>query len=335
MTRVSVLTTLLTVAASLTASALFASAAPLQDVSVALDWTPNVNHIGMYVAQQQGWYAQAGVRLQILPYASTSPEVLVTAGRADVGVSSEEGVATAAASADPVVSIAAILGRNTASFGVLAKSGIRRPKDLDGKIYAAFGSPYETPIIQRLIRSDGGKGEFKSPVLTAGGLPALLSGRADFMWIFEGTEGVEARRQGNPLRTFALTAYGVPDSYTPVLVADPKRLAANTPRLKAFLKATARGYEFARAHPTEAAELMLRALPKGTFPDSGVLEGGAVWLSRHQAYARPGQPWGVQSLKMWTEYPAFLLKAGAIRGADGKAVVSLNYRNLFVNDLLR
>lgn len=330
MTRPFTLTALLTLTATFTAAA-----APLQDVSLALDWTPNVNHIGVYVAQQQGWYAQAGVRLKILPFASAAPEVLVTAGRADVGVSSEEGVASAAATADPVVSIAAILGRNTAAFGVLAKSGIRRPRDLDGKIYAAFGAPYETPIVQRLIRSDGGKGEFRSPVLTAGGLPALLSGRADFMWIFEGTEGVEARRQGNPLRTFALTSYGVPDSYTPVFIADPGRLTANAPRLKAFLKATVRGYEYARAHPAEAAALMSRALPRGTFPDPGVLTDGATWLSRHGAYARPGQPWGVQSLKMWTDYPAFLLRAGALRTASGKAVTHLEYGALFTNSLLR
>ena len=328
MNRILVLTALLATTFNLPVSA-----APLQNVSLALDWTPNVNHIGIYVAQQQGWYVQAGVKLQILPYASTAPEVLVTAGRADVGVSSEDAVASAAASSAPVVSIAAILSHNTASFAVLAKSAIKRPKDLDGKIYAAFGAPYETPIIQRLIRSDGGKGEFKSPVLTAGGLPALLSGRVDFMWIFEGTEGVEAKRQGNPLRTFALTDYGVPDTYTPVLVADPKRLA--TPRLRAFLNATARGYEYARAHPAEAAKLMLKALPKGTFPDPGVLTDGAVWLSAHNAYARPGQAWGTQSLKVWTDYPAFLLKAGAIRTPSGKPVTSLNYSKLFTNRLLR
>lgn len=330
MTRILLLTALLTITLNLPVSA-----APLQDMSLALDWTPNVNHIGIYVAQQQGWYAQAGIKLQILPYASTAPEVLVTAGRADVGVSSEDAVASAAASPAPVVSIAAILGHDTASFAVLAKSNIKRPRDLDGKIYAAFGAPYETPVIQRLIRSDGGKGVFKSPVLTAGGLPALLSGRVDFMWIFEGTEGVEAKRQRNPLRTFALTDYGVPDTYTPVLVADPKRLAKMTPRLKAFLSATARGYEYARAHPAEAAMLMLKALPKGTFPDPGVLTDGAVWLSTHNAYARPGQPWGAQSLKVWTDYPAFLLKAGAIQTPSGKPVTSLNYSKLFTNRLLR
>ena len=312
-----------------------AQAASLQDVSLALDWTPNVNHIGVYVAQQSGWYAQAGVKLRVLPYGSTSPEVLVTAGRADVGISGSESVTAAQASSSPVVSIAAILGTNTAAFAVLQQSGIKRPRQLDGKIYAAFGAPYETPIIGRLIRSDGGQGQFKSPVLSAGGLNALLAGRADFMWIFQGTEGVEARRQGTPLRTFSMTKFGVPDYYTPVFVADPKRLNTSSPKLRAFLKATARGYEYARAHPREAAALMLKALPKGTFPDPGVLTDGATWLSVHNAYARPGQPWGLQSLKVWTDFPAFLLKNGAVRDPQGKTVTRLDYARLFTNDLLR
>ncbi|TSA82418.1 ABC transporter substrate-binding protein [Deinococcus detaillensis] len=307
---------------------------PLLPVTLALDWTPNVNHIGIYVAQQRGWYKAAGVQLTVLPYASTSPEVLVTAGRADVGISGAESVTASAASPNPVISIAAILAKNTAAFAVLKSSAVVRPKQLDGKIYAAFGAPYETPIIQRLIRNDGGQGQFKSPVLSAGGLPALLSKRADFMWIFEGTEGVEARLAGTPLRTFSLTAYGVPDYYTPVLVADPARLAANTPKLRAFLAATARGYAYAERHPAEAAALMLGAVPKGTFPDPKVLTEGTAWLSNHQAYAQSGQPWGQQTLKMWTAYPAFLLKAGAIRTPEGKAVKRLDFDSLFTNKLL-
>lgn len=306
----------------------------LLPVTLALDWTPNVNHIGIYVAQQQGWYKAAGVQLSILPYASTSPEVLVTAGRADVGISGAESVTASAASPNPVISIAAILAKNTAAFAVLKSSGITRPKQLDNKIYAAFGAPYETPIIQRLIRKDGGQGQFKSPVLSAGGMPALLAKRADFMWIFEGTEGVEARLAGTPLQTFSLTAYGVPDYYTPVLVADPARLSSNTPKLRAFLAATARGYSYAEEHPKEAAALMLKAVPKGTFPDPKVLTEGAAWLSDHQAYSQPHKAWGQQTLKMWTDYPAFLLKAGAIQTPEGKAVQRLEFDKLFSNTLL-
>ncbi len=72
--------------------------------TVVLDWTPNTNHTGMYVALAKGWYKAQGLDVKILPYASgTSPEVLVTSGKADAAVSSTEGVIAAAASGDPVV----------------------------------------------------------------------------------------------------------------------------------------------------------------------------------------------------------------------------------------
>ncbi|GMA14264.1 ABC transporter substrate-binding protein (plasmid) [Deinococcus metallilatus] len=318
----------------LTALSLGSVRAAPQPVTLALDWVPNVNHVGVYVALAKGWYEQAGVNLRVLPYGSTSPDILVAAGRADVGVSSAEGVTSAAASGQPVVSIAAIYTTNTAAFAVLTKSGIRRPRDLDGKVYAAFGAPYETPIIKRLITADGGRGNFRSPVLNTFGLDALLAGKADFMWIFEGVEGVEARRKGLALRSFPLTKYGVPDSYTPVFTANRNRLGPDRVKLQGFLRATARGYEFARRHPAEAADLMLRAAPKNTFPDPGVLREGVRYFVDRGAYARPGHPWGEQTLKMWTDYPRFLVQSGAVRQPSGQPVRGLNYAALFTNTLL-
>lgn len=313
---------------------LAAPALATQQVTVALDWVPNVNHIGLYVAQQQGWYRQAGLEVRLLPYASTSPTTLVASGRADIGISGAEGVTSAVAAGEPVVSVAAIWATNTASFAVLEKSGITRPRQLDGKTYAAFGAPYETPIIQTMIRADGGQGSFKSPVLNVFGLDAVLAGRADFMWIFDGVEGVEAARKGLKLRSFSLSRFGVPDYYTPVFVANSKTLTQNAARLRPFMAATARGYDYARQHPREAAALMLRAVPKSTFPDPGVLSDGLNYFVRRGAFAAPGKPWGEQTLKMWTDYPAFLLRTGAIKGPDGKAVSRLNYAALFSNSLL-
>lgn len=308
--------------------------AQAQTVTVALDWTPNANHIGMYVASQLGWYQRAGLTVRLLPYASTSPETLVAAGRADIGVSGTEGVTAAVAGGQPLVSVAAIWATNTASLAVLEKSGIRRPRDLDGKVYAAFGAPYETAVIQRVIRADGGKGEYRSPVLNTFGLDALLSGRADFMWVFDGVEGVEAAHQGLKLRSFHLSNYGIPDYYTPVLVANSRALAQDKGKLRAFMSATARGYEYAKAHPKEAAALMLRAVPKSTFPDPAVLTDSLNYFVKRGAFAAPGRPWGEQTLKMWTDFPAFLLRSGAVKGPNGQPVSTLNYAALFSNALL-
>ena len=299
--------------------------------SVALDWVPNVNHIGIYVAQAQGWYLRRGINLKILPYGSVSPDVLVVTKRADVGVSSGEGVTAAAVNGEPIVSIATLYQTNTSSIAVLESSKIKRPRDLDGKIYAAFGAPYERVILERIIKTDGGKGVFKSPILNVFGLEALLAGRADFMWIFEGVESNEATRQKHKLRTFALSSYGVPDYYTPVLTAHRERITSNATNLKAFLEVTARGYEFARKNPKKATELMVRALPKGSVADPKIIEDGIRWFEARGAYVKPGGRWGVQELKLWTAYPKFLLDGEVFPQTKVK---SLEWAKLFTNVLL-
>lgn len=306
----------------------FAYALPV--VNVAMDWTPNLNHIGLYVAQAKGFYKKAGIDMKLLPYGSTPSAVLVASKKADIGITGAEDVVLGQVDGQPVVSVAAIWSTNTASFAVTEKSGITHPRELDGKIYASFGAPYETPIIKTMMQKDGGKGEFKSPVLNVYGTEAVLSGRADFAWIFDGVQGVEARLKGVKLRTFSLNNYGVPDYYTPLLVAHRDQLSQ--PKLRAFMKATKQGYEYAEQHPEEAATLMIKAVPKGTFPDSRVLTEGIKYMKNRGAFHEKGKGWGYQSLKKWTDFPKFLLDAGVLNNGS-KKVSHLDYTKLYSNAL--
>src|SRR5260370_38921430 len=82
-------------------------AAKLDKVTLALDWTPNTNHTGIYVAMQKGWYRQQGIDLSPLPYSSSvAPETLVATDKADFGISFTEGVTAARAAGEPLVSVA-------------------------------------------------------------------------------------------------------------------------------------------------------------------------------------------------------------------------------------
>ena len=117
-------------------------------MSVALDWTPNTNHTGIYVAQKLGYYTAAGIDLKILPYASTAPETLVSHGKADFGFSYSAGVAFARAAGADVTSVFAVLQHTALEIGVRAdRTDIKTPKDLDGKTYAGFGTPDEKPLL--------------------------------------------------------------------------------------------------------------------------------------------------------------------------------------------
>ncbi len=309
------------------------TARPLTTVKLALDWTPNTNHTGIYVALAQGWYAQEGINLQLLPYsANVSPDVLVSTGRADVGISSTEGVVTDAALGQPVVSIAAIIQHNTSALVTLAKSGLNRPRDLDGRTYAAFGAPYETAVVSAIIKHDGGRGVFKSVTLDVDSMQALESGRVDFVWVFEGWEVIQAQRAGIRLNVFPVTDYGIADYYTPTIITGPEQIKREPDVLRRFMAATARGYEYARQHPREAAQMLLDTAPRGTFPDPGLVYASQNFLSPR--YADSGRKWGLQDAAPWHGYPQFILDTGGIKDSSGKVVRTLNFDALYTNEFL-
>lgn len=56
--------------------------------------------------------------------------------------------------------VATLLSTSTSAVVTLASSGIDRPSQLDGKVYASYGARYEGRIVQQMIRNDGGKGEY-------------------------------------------------------------------------------------------------------------------------------------------------------------------------------
>ena len=150
--RRSILAIVLCAAAWTAATAPAQAHAARDSVTIALDWTPNTNHTGIYVAQKLGYYKAAGIDVQILPYASTAPETLVSHGKADFGFSYSAGVAFARAAGEDVTSVFAVLQHTALEIGVRAdRTDIATPKDLDGKTYAGFGTPDEKPLLETVI----------------------------------------------------------------------------------------------------------------------------------------------------------------------------------------
>src|SRR6476659_4788994 len=142
-------------------------------VRLALDWTPNTDHTGFFVARAKGWYRDAGIDLRILPYATATPETLLAAHQAECGISFQDSMTFAVAAGADIVSVAAILQRTASAIGVLADGPITRPRLLDGKTYAGFGYPNEVPTLKSVIKADGGKGDFTVATLDAAAYEAL------------------------------------------------------------------------------------------------------------------------------------------------------------------
>ncbi|HUQ85765.1 MAG TPA: ABC transporter substrate-binding protein [Candidatus Limnocylindrales bacterium] len=301
--------------------------------TLALDWTPNTNHTGIYVALQKGWYKKAGLDLKILPYSQVSADTLVASNKVDAGISSTESIVALSAVKNPVISIGAIVASNTSGIIVLENSGIESPKDLDGKIYGGFGLPYEEAVIKKIIQSDGGVGEFQNVILNTGAMQALESRKIDFVWVYKGWEAIIAEQQGLEIKFFPITEYGIPDYYTPTIITGQKQISGRKELYKKFMKATAKGYEFARTNPKEAAQILIDTTPPGTFPETKLVFQSQEFLSK--AYAEKGQKWGLQSKEKWHNYPEFMFENNAVTDATGKPITTLDFESLYTNEFLK
>jgi ABC-type nitrate/sulfonate/bicarbonate transport system substrate-binding protein len=301
-------------------------------VRLALDWTPNTNHIGFYVAQQDGGYASQAIDLTIVPYASTSPEILVSAGAAECGISTQEGATFAIAAGARERSVMAILAHTATEIAVRDDGQIRRPRNLDGKLYAGFGSPQEVPELAAVIKADGGTGRFKVATLDTAAYEALYNGKADFTITFSAWEGIEAAERAVKLKTFAFTDYGMPDAYAVVLVCNNDWLAAHPDVAKRFLSATVAGFEEAAADPDGAAATLIAANP-GVFDANPALPlASARYLAQHRLYGAPGMI-GRQTAAQWTGLSGFLFETGLMAGPDGKPLASRpDFTTYFTND---
>ena len=304
-------------------------------VRLALDWTPNTNHLGFYVAKSKGWYADAGITLDILPYGGTAPESILAAHQAECGISFQDSMTFAAATGAPIVSVMAILQHTAQDIAVLADSKIERPKDLDGRTYAGFGYPNEVPTLQSVIRHDGGRGVFDTVTLDTAAYEALYAKRADFVITFAAWEGIEAAERGVDLRTFRFTDYGFPDFYQVVLACDRDWLTKDPAAAKAFVSATARGFAFAAQNPDEAAAILISSNPGVFDANPDLPKASATYLAEQGLFMDPHGGVGTQTLEKWSGYSGFLYDQGLLVDAQGATLKTPpDYGALFTNEFL-
>ncbi|MBU2486456.1 MAG: ABC transporter substrate-binding protein, partial [Alphaproteobacteria bacterium] len=216
-----------------------------EKLTVALDWTPNTNHVGLYVAQAKGWFTDAGLDVEILPYTDTSSGTLVSTGVAQFGILSAVGFHSQRAMGADMTAVMAVVQHET---GRLVFNGnrddIKRPADLDGLTYAGFGSAWENALISSIIRHDGGEGTFDTVTLGTSAYEALANGSVDFTLEVSTWEGVNSELLGRPQRWFSYADYGVPDQHTTFLGGNASWLADNADVAGAFVQAAQRGYAF-------------------------------------------------------------------------------------------
>lgn len=299
----------------------------LTPVTLMLNWTPNNHHAGIYIARANGWYREAGIDLTIVEPAAAGADQVVAAGGADFGISQAESILPARAAGADVVSIATLLPHNDSSMMALAASGITRPRDFQGKTYGGYGGPLENELLDRLVECDGGDPSLVKRVEVGNidYLAGMDQGRFDFVWVFEGWDALRAREvEGRPINSVAFIDYldCIPDWYTPTIITSAKTIEERPELVRAFLAATARGYQVAIDDPEQAATLLLQAVPE---LDEALVRASATYHASR--YADEGRPWGVQEADVWTRFEAFLRQSGLLE-------VDVDPATAFTNDLL-
>lgn len=289
-------------------------------VSVALDWTPNTNHIGLFVARDKGFYADAGLDVEILPYTDTSAGTLVANHVADFGVAGSIGLFTQCAAGADLKAVYAVVQKETGRLVFNAdRADIQRPKDLDGKVYGGFGSNWENALIGTLIRNDGGKGTFETVTLGTSAYEALANGKVDFTLEVYTWEGVQAELEGRRQRAFRYADYGVPDEHTTFIASSDAYLSQHPDKAAAFVQATRRGYAFAVENRREAAAMLVGA-NKDMPADLALIEASLKALVDGHYLARPDGTVGDIDKAKTEAIGDFLFSAGILKDANGKAL---------------
>ncbi|MDQ1434014.1 MAG: NitT/TauT family transport system substrate-binding protein [Actinomycetota bacterium] len=303
-------------------------------IKFALDWTPNTNHTGLYVAEKLGYFKDAGLDVSILPYNNTSPDILVGAGKADFGISFQDSFTFSKAAGEPITSVMAVLQHTGTEIAVKAdRTDINSPKDLDGKTYGGFGGPGEEPVMKQIIKNAGGTGNFKTVILSTAAYEALYQKKVDFTIPFIAWEAIQAKLLNEPLKTFKYTDYGFPDSYAVVVMANNPWLDKNPEAAAKFVQAMQKGYQYGEDHPKEAAQILIDE-NKGVFTDTNLVFQSQDLLAKDFLKDANGKV-GPQTLEQWTKFSNVLYTAGVLKDSGGKALSAApDYNTFFTNKYL-
>ncbi|MEH7461909.1 ABC transporter substrate-binding protein [Bacillus pseudomycoides] len=275
-----------------------------QKVKVVLDWFPNTNHTGLYVAKTKDYYKKQGLDVEIIqPGENTSAEQMVASGKADFGVSYQENVTTARVEDIPVVSIGAVIQHNTSAFASLKKDNITSPKAFEGKRYGGWGAPAEEATLKTIMdKHQADYNKVQKVVLGQTDFFKSIGRDADFEWIYYGWDGIEAKRKGIELNTIMLKDLDPAlDYYSPVIITSEKHAKQDKDFVKKFMKATTDGYNFAIKEPQASADILIKNVPD---INKELVQESQKWLSTK--YQDDAKAWGVQKEEVWTNYMNFL-----------------------------
>ncbi len=286
------------------------------EITVCLDWTPNTNHTGFFVADKLGYYEEAGIKVRIVQPPEDGSELMTASGQAQFGISFQDSLAPLFASEEPmaITAVSAIIQHNTSGIISRKGEGMDTPEGLEGKRYSTWNGPVELAIIRSVMENDGG--DFSKleliPNVVTNEAEALRNKDTDAIWIFYAWAGVACEVAELEFDYFDfIDVNPVFDYYTPVIIANNDYLSENPETAKAFLAATKKGYEYAIENPEEAAKILIEGDTAGSLKDSlELVTESQKWIS--EQYKADAELWGVFDADRWNNFYDWLWEEGLI-----------------------
>lgn len=286
------------------------------EITLCLDWTPNTNHTGFFVADKMGYYEKEGIKISIVQPPENGAELMTASGKAQFGISFQDTLADlfSAENAPEITAVAAVLQHNTSGIISRKGEGATSPKGLEGMRYSTWDWPIEQATVKYIMEKDGADYSKLQliPNAVTNEAEALKNGDTDAIWIYYAWAGVACEKAELDFDYFALTDIdGVFDYYTPVIVANNQFLEESPEIAKAFMRATKKGYEFAARNPEEAAEILVEGDTTGSLDGSlDFVTASQEWIS--EKYIDDADGWGVFDPDRWNRYYSWVYEQGLI-----------------------
>lgn len=282
----------------------------LEKITLCLDWTPNTNHTGIYVALAKGYFKEAGLNVTVVQPSESTSAAMCAAGQAQFAVEAQDTLAAAFTTDEPlgVTAVAALLQHNTSGIISRKGEGMDRPKGLENHTYSTWDSPIELAMLKAVVEKDGG--DFSKVKLIPNNITdeagALKEHQTDAVWIYYGWSGVAAQLSGLEFDYFSFIDIDpVFDYYTPILIGNNAYMEQNPESTKALLAALKKGYEYAIANPEEAAQILVDGDTTGSLKDSlQLVTESQKWIS--EQYKAEVEQWGYIDPARWDAFYQWL-----------------------------
>ncbi len=275
------------------------------DITFVLDWTPNTNHTGVYVADKLGYFEEAGLNVTIVQPPEDGAKMMVATGQAQFGVDFQDYLADAFALEEPmpITAVAAIIQHNTSGIISRVESGITKPSEMAGHTYATWELPIEQAMLKKLIEDDGSSFDDVEllPTYVDNVVSALNSG-IESVWIYYGWDGIRTAISGVDTNFINFADVDETfDYYSPVIIGNNSYLKNHPDTAKAFLAAVKKGYEYSIENPEEAGKILLEAVPE---LDSVLVNASQHYLAEH--YQADATQWGIFDAERWNRFYAWI-----------------------------